>query len=82
MPSHAFHQLRVQFPDQADRKGEFPETEDTVFQSHHVITDLTEILRASFDGRACLGRQQLTEGGLCAFNLAGQNSLTPHKRPH
>jgi len=51
-------------------KGKFLEARDSVLKSHYVIAIFPKILGTSIHGHSRLGSKQLTQRGLCAFNLA------------
>jgi hypothetical protein len=48
-----------------------------VFQSNDVVPDLEDIFRAAIHDGSRFSSQQLTQGGLNPFKLAGQDSLSP-----
>jgi hypothetical protein len=52
-----------------------------MLKSHYVIANFSKILGTSIHDRSRLSGKQLTQAGLCAFNLARQNSFTLDERP-
>ena len=60
----------MQLANDANTERKFFQASDAMFQSNDVIADLTQILRAAFDSDARFSREQFTERGLCALNLA------------
>ena len=53
-----------------DAKGKFLEARDSVLKSYYIIANFRKILGTSIYDRSRLSGTQLTQSGLCAFNLA------------
>jgi hypothetical protein len=70
MPRDARHEFFVQLADKPDAKREFLETRDSMLKSNHVVANLPKIFGTAIHNRSRLGGKQLTQRGLCAFNLA------------
>jgi hypothetical protein len=72
----AFHEVSVQLTGKPQGKRQLRKAPDTVLQGYDIVGYLAEIRRTPRDGSAGLGRQQLPESGLCAFDPAGQDRLS------
>ena len=70
MTLNARHEFFVQLAGEPDAKWEFLEARDSMLESDYVIADFSKILGTSIHDRSRLGGKQLTQRGLCAFNLA------------
>ena len=70
VPLNTRHELFVQLAGEPDAKGKLPEARDSVFKSDYVIANLPKIFGTAIHDRSRLSGKQLTERGLCSFNLA------------
>jgi hypothetical protein len=81
MPLDAGHEFFVQLAREPDAKRKFLETRDSVLKSDYIIANFSKIFGTSIHDCSRLSCKQFTQGGLCAFNLARQNSFTLYERP-
>src|SRR5579872_246294 len=70
VPLNARHEFFVQLAGEPDAKGKFLQTRDSVLKSHYVIANFPKIFGTAIHDRSRLSGKQLTQRGLCAFNLA------------
>jgi hypothetical protein len=59
----------VEFSDDSHAQRKFLEECDSVFQSHHVVPDFAQILRAAIHRGTGFSRQQFAECRLRSFNF-------------
>ena len=60
----------MQLAGKPDAKRKFLEARDSVLKSNYVIANFPKILGTAIHDRSRLSGKQLTQRGLCAFNLA------------
>lgn len=77
----ALHQAGVKLSNEPQRERQVPEPFDPVLERRDVVAHLSEVVRASRDGCAGLGRQQLAQGCLGALDPTGEDRLPPQERP-
>jgi hypothetical protein len=53
-----------------------------VFQSHHIVANLAQIVGAAIYRGSGFAGEQLTERGLGTLDLAGKDCLTADERPY
>jgi hypothetical protein len=70
VPLNARHEFFVQLAGKPDTKRKLLEVRDSVLKSNDVIANFPKVLGTSIHDRSRLSGKQLTQGGLCAFNLA------------
>ncbi|MGA9896741.1 MAG: hypothetical protein WBQ09_01475 [Terriglobales bacterium] len=81
MPLDARHEFFVQLAGEPDAKRKFFEARHSVLKRNYVIANFPKILGTSINDRSRLSGKQLTQRGLCAFNLARQNGFTLYEGP-
>jgi hypothetical protein len=70
MPLDARHEFFVQLAGEPDAKRKFLKRRDSVLKSDYIIANFPKIFGTSIHDRSSLSGKQLTQGRLCAFNLA------------
>jgi hypothetical protein len=70
VPLNARHQFFVQLASKPDAKRKVLEPQDSVLKSHHVIANFSKIFGTSIHNRSRFSGKQLTQRGLCSFDLA------------
>jgi hypothetical protein len=82
VPRDTGHEFLVQLTHESDGKRKFLEARTTMFESHNVIANFSEILWTSVYHGAGFCGQQLTKSSLRPLDLARQNSLASNERPN
>ena len=77
MSANAGHQLFMKLFDEAHADGQFLEPRYAVLQGDYVVTNLPQIIGASFDDCSSFGRQEFAQSRVCAFDPARQHGFTP-----
>jgi hypothetical protein len=66
----------VQLADEPDAQREFVKLGDSMLQGNDIVSDFAQIFWTAFDNSPGFRSQQFAQGGLSAFDPAGQNGFT------